>query len=324
MIQVGKRTIGEGQPPFIIAEVGSNWKTLDDCKNSVVLAAKTGADAVKFQAFTSEALYGMNCIDIKTLPLEWLPALKAKADHNGIEFMCSAFSPELVEAVDPFVVIHKNASAELTHLRMLETYRRLGKPVIVSVGSTGTSLRNDIGIALQALGETPSVLLYCVAEYPARTVYVESIAQMRKEWGRLIGFSDHTTDVACIPREAVRQGACVIEKHVNFAEVASPDSPHSLSTDEFRSMVNSIRHPDTWLSTFISPADMIRRHNRRLIATRDIAPGDTLREGVNFGIFRSLKDAPSALSPWAINEVNGRVARNAIMAGDGIAPADVG
>jgi sialic acid synthase SpsE len=68
---------------------------------------------------------------------------------------------------------------------------------------------------------------------------------------------------------------------------------------------------------------MISKHNRRLIATRDIAVGEKLKEGENFGIYRSLKDDHSALSPWAIDDVNGKLAKRAMRAGDGITPDSI-
>jgi N,N'-diacetyllegionaminate synthase len=151
----------------IIAEIGSNWHSLDDCLSSIALAKNCGADAVKFQAYSHDALYGYRlsraelyhdedantltarAVDIPlagTLPLDWLPTLKAKADSVGVEFMCSAFSVPLLNEVDKFVATHKVASAELTHIRMLERLREIGKPVILS---TGASSMNDISIALK-------------------------------------------------------------------------------------------------------------------------------------------------------------------------------
>ncbi len=69
---------------FIIAEVGSNWNNLEDCLESIQCAKVCGADAVKFQAYTGEALYGTPQVVSNQLPLEWLPKLKEKADAAGI------------------------------------------------------------------------------------------------------------------------------------------------------------------------------------------------------------------------------------------------
>src|SRR5688572_30128176 len=122
--------------PYFIAEVGSNWGSLDDCFKSIQLASAAGADAVKFQLFDQHALYGVDR-DVAlsgVLDPEWLPKLKQKANSVGIDFMCSAFSPELVDAVDPYVHAHKVASCEMTHVRILEKLRHIGKPVILSTG----------------------------------------------------------------------------------------------------------------------------------------------------------------------------------------------
>lgn len=317
------RKIGAGEPPFIIAEVGSNWRTLEDCLHSISMAKACGADAVKFQLYNARALYGTYDVPQPegTLDPEWLPKLKAKADACGIEFMCSAFSPELIDKVNPYVNIHKVASAELTHVRMLEKLKTLGKPFILSTGASGSQ---DIKWALEVLEGVPVVLMYCVAAYPARLVHFGVMRALGERFGLPVGFSDHTTDVRIIPGAAAEAGACVIEKHVNFEGVDSPDAPHSLTLDEFKIMVKNLRKET--LGCVIGPESsetpMILRHNRRLIATRDIATGETLEEGKNFGIYRSLKDDTHALSPFKIGLVHGRSAAKPIKAGDGIGPGD--
>lgn len=338
------RKIGDGYAPFIIAECGSNWATLDDCLHSISMAKATGADAVKFQAFNDDALYGANpvlcgtpgmggsmwyelygrkhqTVFNSTLPLDWLPKLKHEADKVGIEFMCSAFSPELVEEVDKYVNIHKVASAEMTHVRILEKLRDLKKPVIMSTGASGLQ---DIAMAVKTMGDIPKVLLYCVASYPANEVILENIKALRSQFGTLSGYSDHSTDVLVIPKAATSAGACVIEKHFTAQEdLDTPDRPHSLTVEQFKRMVKAIRGD---VSSSIGPGreeqSMVTKHNRRLIATKDIGVGDTLREGENFGIYRSLKEDTRAMSPFSIDLVKGRTARRDIKAGDGISRAD--
>lgn len=303
--------------PFIIAEVGSNFSTLDDCKNSIALAAKCGADAVKFQLYDHKALFGTDG-DVKgALSFEWLPILAQKAKACGIEFMCSAFSPELLAIVNPHVNIHKLASSEMCHYRMLEKLKAFNKPTIIS---TGAQTISDITRVVDFVDELPIVLMYCVAAYPAKMIDLREIAFLENFFKLPIGYSCHSQDVLEIPNSAVEAGAVVIEKHVNFANVTSPDSPHSLSTDEFKAMVDRIRCVKQLESSLVTKEQegMILRHKRRLIATRDIEIGDTLIEGENFGIYRSLKDDTRAEHPFRVNIVNGKKAKVKIDAGDGI------
>src|SRR4051812_44777097 len=105
---------------MIIAEVGSNWLTIQDCYHSIRMAKWAGADAVKFQLFDQYALYGplITTGHLRgSMAPGWIPLLKKEAEAQKISFMCSAFSPELAELVDPHVNMHKIASAELYHTR---------------------------------------------------------------------------------------------------------------------------------------------------------------------------------------------------------------
>lgn len=325
----------EGKTPFIIAEVGSNWSTLGDCLYSIRSAKSCGADAVKFQLYDRKALYGIPdfidsqglvyegnpVIQLGTLRPEWLPQLKAEADHSGIEFMCSAFSPELYDVVDPYVNIHKVASSEMCHVRILEKLRAIGKPVILS---TGAQHVNDIKLAVSILGNTPTVLMYCVAAYPANEVNLDCIKVLGDIFGLMVGYSDHTTDALLIPKLSIDRGACVLEKHFNAVEAKGPDSGHSLDPRSFKLMVDTIRGKagnPTVMPSF-SETPMLLRHKRRLIATRDIKVGDKFVEGENFGIYRSLKDETHAFGPFMVNEVNGKTALKEIAAGDGVGSGD--
>jgi N,N'-diacetyllegionaminate synthase len=316
--------IGPGQAPYIIAEVGSNWRTFDDCKASVVQAKKAGADAVKFQAFTAEALYGhgphLEGAQMGTLPLDWLPLLKQVATEQGIDFLCSAFSPELVAAVDPFVEMHKVASAELSHVRLLERIRDTGKPVLLS---TGASTPGDIRNALHTLeGSGPVVLLYCVAAYPATDIDLRHIDALAREFNLPVGYSDHSTDSLVIPKAAISAGACVLEKHFTAIDSDTPDRPHSLTAAQFKRMVLNIRGelPFAWGSG--EENEMRTRHNRRLIVTKALKAGETLEEGRTLGIYRSLKDDTRGLTPFAIAQVHGRAATRDLAAGEAIGPGD--
>ena len=315
--------------PFIVAEVGSNWQTLQHCLDSVTQAKLCGADAVKFQAYDYEALYGVDYADDMTgqLPLDWLPPLKAQADLVGIEFMCTAFSPELVAVVDPYVTVHKVASSDLCYPQLLEAVAKCGKPVLLS---TGAASEADIGRALDILDDhdADTTLLYCVASYPARTVDLRMMEELERRFDITVGFSDHTTDILGAPIVACAWGAVVLEKHVTFFEdLDTPDRPHSLTGEEFKLMVDHIRGTrEPVIGPTSEEKAMVLRHRRRLIATTDVVIGEILRYGENYGAYRALEDDDHGLTPFLWNHEQwgpeGKAALKAITKGKGVGPGD--
>jgi N,N'-diacetyllegionaminate synthase len=339
----------------IIAEIGSNWTSFEDCKDSISMAKACGADAVKFQLFTSKELYGRPWGEVggsqmntasewreemdSAMPREWIPKLADKAKSIGIEFMCTAFSPEGYEFVNEFVQTHKVASSEMCHVGILKKLREFGKPVILS---TGAQHMADIEMAIDVLKDRfehnwddekqeykenglDVTLMYCEASYPAKWINFGSMLLLGHRTGYPIGFSDHTTSIIEIPGRAKVLGAKVIEKHFKIKDMDTPDSPHSVLPHEFKAMVMAMNGKwEAKIGQTPDETDMILKHKRRLIATRDISVGETLKEGENFGIYRSLIPDTKALSPFAIDSVNGKVSKNEIKAGEGIGPDILG
>lgn len=326
------RRIGTGEAPFIIAEVGSNFRTLDDCLQSISKAKACGADAVKFQLYTAEELYGLTheewarehyCLDdvydasdmprmSGEMPRDWIPILAEKAQAIGIEFMCSAFSEDGYKFLEPYVNLHKVATAENSHPGIFRELARQAKPVLMSNGPASMS---ELMHAKALLEPATLIPLYCVADYPARRVVLESIKELRKHFG-CVGYSDHTTDVFEIPRRAVELGALVLEKHVNLAAVeGTPDAPHSLSLDEFKDMVARVRSGTARPSP---QAAMVSTHRRRLIAIRDIQIGENFTYGVNYGCFRALRPMPEAMHAFSAFDIDGFVACANVKSGDAI------
>jgi sialic acid synthase SpsE len=321
--------------PFIVAEVGSNWQTLEHCLASIRVAKEVGADAAKFQAYDYEALYGLSSVGefkpcrekqedgsvlvgtadsvsvVGELPIEWLPALKAEADHHGIELMCTAFSPELVAAVDPYVTVHKVASSDAAYPQLLHAVAKTGKPVLIS---NGGKTHEDMVKAVELLlsYDVPVVEMYCIAQYPADYVDLRVL-------GCFEGLSDHTLGYTAAVY-AADCGATVIEKHFTaFPELDTPDAPHSLNPKQFKRMVDLIRGRNVETEE----GEMFARHNRRLIATRDVLASEKLVYGQNFGAYRSLEDDTRGASPFDWEKVEGKVAKGAITRGKAIALEDV-
>lgn len=322
--------------PFIISEVGSNWLTLQDCLDSITASKHAGADAVKFQMFDYQSLYGFipkveievpnfwygtdkHTVNKKPLhggiPPEWLEPLWEKCRAQGIEFMCTPFSLESAQLINPYVNYHKVASSDLEYKELFELLHSFGKPVFFS---TGGHTEEHIQRVLSLLGSVPSVILYCVSSYPARTTQLNLIPYLKDKFHNFVGFSDHSIDIFDHPRNAVNLGAIVIEKHFKLKDMPTPDNPHSLNPEEFALMVKNIRQQHATKLLTHEEQDMVLMYNRRLIAIADINEGDILQLGLNYGAFRSFTPNKGGLSAWLASEIDGKTSRLKLKQGDHI------
>lgn len=305
--------------PYIIAEIGSNFHTIEDCLKCISYAKQVGANAVKFQMATEEELYGFDAglsINNYFIKPDWLDKLKNKADSCGIDFLCTGFSFEGYSIIDRYVEMHKLASCEnmdpTLHAFLLYT----NKPKIISLGGTS----NADTIRLSKLFKDHIVyFMYCVIQYPCYTTQLEKIIFYKSILeGHKVGFSDHSLDYTTIPVSAVLDyGAVMVEKHFNPLGLDDrPDSGHSLNRDQFKIMVDRINKINY---TVYGEHDAILKHKRRLIATRDIKKGEALIES-NVGVHRSLKSDASGSSPYTYFDIitGLNFAKNDFKVGDAI------
>jgi len=220
---------------YIIADIGSNFNTLQEAYISIEKAKEAGADMAKFQLFSEFDLYGDGSTERNIEP--WLPLLKECCDLHKIDFGCTAFSVEGLAAVDPFVKCHKVASSCVTHLPLLEAIAATRKHVYMSVGAC---TRDEILAAIEIC--PPTSLIYCQASYPSRMFNPGWFLALEELYPD-VGYSDHTIDIYGAPVIAARWGADPIEKHFTaFPLMDTPDRLHSLTTPEFKLMVEAIRN----------------------------------------------------------------------------------
>ena len=289
---------------MIIAEIGSNHGgTLNGAIQCIASAAAVGADAVKFQLFSEADLYGPGNNTAPapgSIHTSWLTQLKEKADANGIEFMCSAFSIPGYKYINPFVRRHKIASPENNHVLMAMEIQKFGKPVIMSCGASHPS---DIKVVVDLLSPCTVTLLYCVSAYPCNEIRLEKIDALRAAFPKLeIGLSDHTTDYTCAPVEACRHYKVkVLEKHYNpLGLMDTDDNIVSLKQEEFAEMVKRIKYPASYdYAPERTEQEALLKYNRRLIATADIKKGGAFTIN-NVGAYRSRMSDASGMSPLAL------------------------
>jgi len=333
---------------FIIAEAGSNWKsgTYDDdlqqAKDLIKIASQSGADAVKFQTFRSELTYATNSgqntslskqgitksvneiFDNLSMPYEMIPELANFCKQNNIQFMSTPFSIKDAKEIDPFVQIHKLASFEINHVRLLEYLISTKKPILLS---TGASTISDIDYSVNLLKSNHAdfALLQCTSCYPSplTSLNLNSIPFLDKKYGVPIGFSDHSTDPVIAPIVAVSLGSKIIEKHFTINKnLEGPDHNYALEPDELKRMIQAIRKTEISLgekNKEILPVEveLAQFANRSLQVTKNVKRGEIFQEGINFDILRP-GNRIRGLSPINIDKINGKKAVKDISIGDGI------
>ena len=304
-VTIGSRTVGIGQPTYVIAELSANHNQKFDQAVKIVAAAKdAGADAVKLQTYTADTITiqsdkeyfrvgGGTLWDGRSLhdlygeaytPWEWQPRLKQVANDLGLDLFSTPFDATAVDFLEEMnVPAHKVASFEIVDIPLIQKIARTGKPMIMS---TGMASLEEIDEAVQAAraagaaGATQIALLKCTSAYPAapEEMNLRTIPELSQRFGVPAGLSDHTMGVA-VPVAAVALGACIIEKHLTLSRSEpGPDSAFSLEPHEFKAMVDAVRVAEKALGEVqfgCSPKETSSKTFRRsLFVVRDVKRGE--------------------------------------------------
>lgn len=302
-LTIAGRRIGPGEPPYIIAEIGSNHNgDMDLCRRMIDAAAACGADAVKFQSWSKQSListaeYQRNtryvtgnaptleqAVERYQVTREQHYEISAHARSRGIVFFSSVFSaPEVALLEELNAPAYKIASMDVNHLPLLELVAGTGKPVILS---TGMATLGEVERALDVLhrhGAGPVALLHCLSIYPSppEMVNLRQMDTWRSAFDVPVGYSDHTLGVA-VPLAAIALGACIIEKH--FTTDKTLDGwDHAISADppELRAIVEGGRAAFAALGSArrtVSEQEIDKRKvfRRRMVARRPMKKGERI------------------------------------------------
>ncbi len=292
-VKIGKRYVGEGEPCFIIAEIGSNFdQNLGQAKTLIDKAVEAKVDAIKFQLFKADWLVPQNhpaysIIKDNEFPRHWIEELFSYAEEKGVIFLATPFDTEAIDLLNTFdIAAFKWASPEIYDLPLLRHAAKKQKPIILS---TGTCAVEDIKPAVDAVlkeGNQNIILLHCVSLYPAKPQHanLKMMDDLRKTFHCSVGFSDHTEGIA-IPIAAVARGACIVEKHFTLSrQLKGPDHPFAVEPQELKQMVQCIREAEQGLGLsvkgHIEGMEDPRSHRKSLAAKKDIRKGSLLEENM--------------------------------------------
>jgi N,N'-diacetyllegionaminate synthase len=318
---------------LVIAEAGVNHNgDLATARRLVEVAARAGADLVKFQTFNADRLatpsaataeYQARNTGKPESQHSMLSRLELSRDMHeqlidhcracGIGFFSTAFDCESADflaqlGLDRF----KIPSGEITNLPYLRHIGRYGKPIILS---TGMADLDEIESALNVLEEAGArrdriTVLHCTTQYPATMaeVNLRAMLTIRDAFGVSIGYSDHTPGIE-VAIAAVALGASVVEKHFTLDRtLPGPDHRASLEPAELAAMVSAIRNIERALGNGLkipAPGELPNRP----VARKSIVAACAIRAGERFNATNITTKRPgTGISPMRWDEVIGRPA----------------
>ncbi|CAL4070058.1 unnamed protein product [Meganyctiphanes norvegica] len=308
------RYIGEGQPCFIIAEIGQNHQgNIDLAKQLIEKAKECGADCVKLQKsclsskFNNGALeqsydsehswadtYGKHKEHLE-FTKEQFKELQNYGKEIGMPVTASGMDipsmEMLIELDAPFLKI---GSGDINNLPLVRRAARSRKPLVVSTGMTDiawvTKVYNEVmtaNIPPPGHSATPTqlVLMQCTSAYPTPPEHVhlrvlDTYAQVFPH--AHIGYSGHEMGIT-ITLAAVARGARVIERHITLNNTwKGNDHKCSLEPHDFRELVRGIRIVEEALGSPLkafqpSEEPCYNKLGKTVVATRTLPAGTVIK-----------------------------------------------
>lgn len=344
-IQVNGRTVGDGAPAYIIAEMSANHAgSMERALEMISVAKEAGADCVKIQTYTPDTMTidchnkyfniekgtweGENLYSLYQkayTPWEWQDKLRDEAARVGIDFLSTPFDNTSVDFLEKLgLSFYKIASFELVDIPLLEYIASKNKPIIMSTGMATLQEIEEAVEAIYATGNRQLALMKCSSAYPAKSeeMNLRTICDLKKRFEIPIGLSDHSMG-SFSAATAVAMGANIIEKHFCVSRaIENPDSSFSMEPDEFREMVAQVREVEKAMGTVAYGVSKQEETNacfrRSLFVVEDIKAGEAFTpENV-----RSIRPA-YGLAPKHYKEILGKHAARDLTRGTPLAFADI-
>lgn len=259
-IKIGERLVGDGQPAYVIAEIGINHNgDLGIAKQMIDAAVHARVDAVKFQKRTPEiATPPDQRTQMRETPWGYISYLeyRHKVEFNqeqyceieryckkqNMAWLVSVWDQPSVDFMETFdTPAYKIPSASLTDYNLIRKARATGKPLILS---TGMSTMEQIRKAVEIAGDENLVLMHCTSTYPCEPeeLNLKMVETLRREFPDVpIGYSGH--EVGLVPSAvAVALGACMVERHLTLDRAMwGSDQAASVEPGGFERLVKYIR-----------------------------------------------------------------------------------
>lgn len=294
--------VSQDDPTYFIAEIGGNFHSFEEAKRLIDDAKASGANCVKFQTLEAETITTKNNFigfndDEPTRQYDNFKSgeiskqLQIDTVNYAKEIGLTVFSaPSHIKDFEFMekeldIPIYKIGSDLLTHVPLLIEIAKTKKPMILS---TGLSTLDEVRDSVEAIAKTgfkDLILLHCVSNYPCNfdEVNLKAMLTMQKEFGCIVGYSDHTLDIE-VSLAASVMGARVIERHFTYDKtLPGPDHVLSSTKDEFKKLIDYTRNIETAMGSGIKEptySELKSRDTNRcsIIVMNDIKKGSVLTE----------------------------------------------
>jgi sialic acid synthase SpsE len=287
---------------YVIAEAGLNHNgSIQLAKEIIDIAARSGADAVKFQKRTVSQLaiksvleqedlrfpsFGKTYGEIREFlefDLEQYRFLQEYATAQNLEFLVTPFDKDAIEFLRPLNLNgYKVASHSVRNVDFLSKLAKESRPIIMSTGMSTLS-EIDTAVDIWRANKVPFCLLHCVSAYPTldTDAQLRVIASLHERYKVSIGYSGHEMD-SLTTLVAVSLGARIIERHVTISRnLEGFDHKLSLEEDELTALINNVRRIEKMMGSpdkTLLPAELIARekYNVSMVSKTRLEKGHVL------------------------------------------------
>ncbi len=330
----------------IAAEAGANVVKFQTFSADKLASSNVDkADYQKNNCGSAESQHAM--LKRLELPLDFYAPLLTRCKEKNIGFMSSVFDHNDVPFLSSLEMdFFKIPSGEITNAPLLFDVSKTGSKVILS---TGMATLGEVEQALMVLAfgylnpdaiptnetiqqnwanqdaqdiisEKVSVL-HCTSDYPAafKHVNLRAMDTLAQAFNVRVGYSDHTQgEVVSIA--AVARGARIIEKHFTIDKnLPGPDHKASLSPEELKKMITSIRQTEEALGSPIKFRTRAEEKTVRLVRKTIIARQD-IKEGDLYSLDNlTTQRAGDGISPMQLWKMLGSISQNNFKKGTKIA-----
>jgi N-acetylneuraminate synthase len=259
LVKLGTKFVGEGQPVYVIAEIGLNHNgEMEIAKKLIDAAALAGCNAVKFQKRTPELCVPLEQRNImRETPwglmtymdyryrvefgFDQYAEIDRYCQEKGLDWFASCWDEPSVDFIEQFnPVCYKIASASLTDLALLRHTAATGRPIIAS---SGMSTMDEIRQAIAVFDPEKLLLAHATSTYPCPLdeLNLRMITTLKREFTCPIGYSGHEVGLQTTCA-AVVLGATFVERHITLDRAMwGSDQAASVEPNGFARLVRDIR-----------------------------------------------------------------------------------